>query len=252
MRRGEVITGLILTLVAFSYVASILLDFRFVSPYASPQEDVSYLSESIDQQLTSSIAWMITAVLSFLAIPSYMLVLGKASRTLQVINALLMMGASVSFLMMALSGLQLHREMAGLILQGTEQFDEETRIRLLEKFSQEQWYRRLGSTCVGLWAMGLGLLRVRIRDFPIVASILLIISGPVMVFFNWYDPEHVIRTGAMAGIIIGVMIVCARLINRGVLKSLRRKSGRKKDPGKTEAADQEVDTANPEAEKQKD
>ena len=87
MRRGEVITGLILTLVAFSYVASLLLDFRFVSPYASPQEDVSYLRESIDQQLTSSIAWMITAALSFLAIPAYMLVLGKASRTLQFINA---------------------------------------------------------------------------------------------------------------------------------------------------------------------
>ena len=44
-RRREVITGLLIIGVAFSFIASLLLDFNFVSPYASLQEDLSYLSE---------------------------------------------------------------------------------------------------------------------------------------------------------------------------------------------------------------
>jgi len=38
----------------------------------------------------------------------------------------------------------------------------------------------------------------------------------VLIFFNWYDPDHLARTGAMAGIMIGVVVFCVRLINRGL------------------------------------
>jgi hypothetical protein len=44
----------------------------------------------------------------------------------------------------------------------------------------------------------------------------MMISGPLLVFFNWYDPDHLARTGAMAGIIVGIILLSVRLINRGL------------------------------------
>ena len=49
-----------------------------------------------------------------------------------------------------------------------------------------------------------------------ISTVLLMISGPALVFFNWYDPDHIGHTAAMAGIIIGVSIFCVRLINKGI------------------------------------
>jgi hypothetical protein len=205
-RRAEVFGGLMLILVAFSYVASLLLDFKFVSPYATLQEDLAYLSEHVRNQKISSSAWLATAVFTGIALPFYFAVFRKRLRVLPYINGFLMLGASAAFVMMAITGLGLHRELAG----------EKSALSLLEKFSQEQLYRYIGSSCVGLWAFGLGLTKIRLVRFPLVSSVLLIISGPVLVFFDWYDPDHLGHTGAMAGIIIGVMICSVRLINKGM------------------------------------
>jgi hypothetical protein len=51
-----------------------------------------------------------------------------------------------------------------------------------------------------------------------MASILLILSGPTMIFLNWYDPEHLVRTASMAGIIVGISIFSVRIINKGLDK----------------------------------
>ena len=80
----------------------------------------------------------------------------------------------------------------------------------------EQFYRRIGSSFVGLFAIGLGLIRFKMRRVPIVTTVLLFICGPTMIFFNWYDPDHLIRTAAMAGIMIGVTIFSVRVINKGL------------------------------------
>ncbi|MFH0759554.1 MAG: hypothetical protein V2B15_19865 [Bacteroidota bacterium] len=205
-RRAEVFAGLMLIIVAFSYVASLLLDFKFVSPYATLQEDLAYLSEHIRSQKISSCAWLATAVFTGIALPFYFAVFRKRLRVLHYINGLLMLGATTAFVMMALTGLGLPRELAG----------DKSTLSLLEQFSQEQLFRYIGSSCVGLWAFGLGLTKIRLARFPLISSVLLIISGPALVFFDWYDPDHPGHTGAMACIIIGVMIFCVRLINRGM------------------------------------
>jgi hypothetical protein len=46
--------------------------------------------------------------------------------------------------------------------------------------------------------------------------ILLMLCGPTMIFFNWYDPENLIRTAAMAGNLIGVSVFSVRIINKGL------------------------------------
>ena len=80
-RRNEVLTGLILILVAISFVTSLLLDFKFVSPYATLQEDLSYLSENDISQKISSIAWLVTALITALSIPFYFSIFRKKTQS---------------------------------------------------------------------------------------------------------------------------------------------------------------------------
>jgi len=211
-----VLAGLLVILVTFSYVTSLLLDFNFVSPYATLQEDLSDLSNHIESQQISTWSWLITSLITFLAIPVFLSIFHKRLRILQYINGGWLLGASVGFLMLGIAGLELYRELAAGILSVTENNNEETWIHLLGLFQKELDYRQIGSSFLGLFAFGLGLTRFKMKRFPIVAMILLMICGPTMIFFNWYDPDNLIRTVAMAGNLIGVTIFSVRLINKGL------------------------------------
>jgi len=207
---------LVIILVAFSFITSLLLDFNFVSPYATLQEDLAYLSEHINNQKISSYSWLATSVFILIAIPFYLIIFHKRLRTLHYLNGLFMLGASAGFLLMGKVGLELHQSMVQILGEGIEQANEQMNLGLLDQFRQEQIYRRLGSSCVGLFAIGLSLTKFRLGRFPLFSTGLLLVSGPALIFFNWYDLDHLARTGAMAGVIIGVVVFCVRLINKGL------------------------------------
>ena len=215
-RRNEVFTGLMLILVAASYVTALLLDFRFMSPYATLQEDLSYLSENTLSQKISSIAWLVTAIITALSIPFFFSLLRRKMKFLPYLNAIIMMGGSVGFLMMALVGLELHMDISRVEAESIDQAGDQLNLLLLGQFRREQFFRLVGSSCLGAWALGLSLTRFRVPRFPMVSMLLLMVSGPALVFFNWYDPDHIGRTGAIAGVIIGITIFCVRLINKGI------------------------------------
>jgi hypothetical protein len=208
--------GSITLLAAFSYVAALLLDFNFVSPYATIQEDLSYLSNHLQNQQISVWSWLITALLTFVAIPFYLILFHPRIKVLPWVNALILLGASAGFLMMGLTGVSLFHDLTTVVQNGIDLADEQTRLDLLSKFNEEQHYRRIGSSFLGTFVFVLGLSRIWIRRYPLISSILLIISGPVMIYFNWIDPDHLIRTAAMAGIVIGMTIFGVRLINKGM------------------------------------
>ena len=214
-RRREVFAGLVIILAALSYVTSLLLDFDFVSPYATLQEDLSYLSNHLQNQQLSIWSWLLTAMITFLSIPFYLALFHKRLKILHYVNSIWMLGASVGFVMMGSSGLELYHELAGGLLRSSTQTEEQVWIRLLSMYQDVLFYRRIGSSFVGMFAFGLGLTRFKIKKFPVIAMILLMISGPTMIFFNWYDPEHLIRTAAMAGILIGMTTFSVRVINKG-------------------------------------
>ncbi len=216
LRRREVAAGLIIILVVFSYITSLLLDFNFVSPYASLQEDLAYFSDHIQNQRISSWSWLGTGLITFSAVPFFLLALHKRLRRLHYINAIFILGASAGFVLMGIKGLGLHQNMVQELSVGLLQADEQVKYTLLDQFKEEQLFRRMGSTAVGLFAIGLSFFRFRLERFPIFSTILLLLSGPTLIFFNWYDPDHLIRTGAMAGIMIGVAVFCVRLINKGL------------------------------------
>lgn len=215
-RRREVRAGLTLILAAFTYIASLLLDFNFVSPYTTLQEDLSYLVTNVQFQHLSIWAWLITALITFLAIPPFILLFHKRLRVLHYINALFMMGASIGFLLMGIAGLELYQELVSGALPVLEEASEQQWLKLLGLYQDELFYRYLGSSFVGAFAFGLGLTRFKMKRFPMVATVLLLISGPTMIFLNWYDPEHLVRTIAMAGNMIGVTIFSVRIINKGL------------------------------------
>ncbi|MEA3462133.1 MAG: hypothetical protein U9R49_09660 [Bacteroidota bacterium] len=215
-RKREILAGLMIILAVSSYITSLLLDFNFVSPFATLQEDLSYLSNHVRNLQISVWAWLGTSLITFLAIPPFLLVFHKRLKVFHYVNGIWLLGASAGFLMMGISGIELYQELTRGVLSSMNETDEEIWIRLLGLFHDEQFYRRIGSSFVGLFAVGLGLIRFKMRRVPIVTTVLLFICGPTMIFFNWYDPEHLIRTAAMAGIVIGVTIFSVRVINKGL------------------------------------
>ena len=215
-RRREVLAGLVIILVTLSYVTSLLLDFDFVSPYATLQEDLSYLSNHLQNQQLSIWSWLLTAIVTSLSIPFYLVLFHKRLKLLHYVNSIWLLGAALGFVMMGMAGLELYKELAGGLLSSSTQTEEQVWIRLLSMYQDELLYRRIGSSFVGVFAFGLGLTRFKMKRFPIFAMILLMICGPTMIFFNWYDPEHLIRTAAMAGILIGMTTFSVRIINKGL------------------------------------
>ena len=215
-RRREIRAGLTIILAAFSYITALLLDFNFVSPYTTLHEDLSYLSTNLQNQQISIWAWLAASLITFLAIPPFILLLNKRLRVLHYLNALLLLGASIGFFLMGIAGLELYQELASGSLGGLVETNEQEWLKLLSLYQDELFYRRVGSSFVGAFAVGLSFTRIKLKRFPMIASILLVISGPTMIFLNWYDPEHLVRTAAMAGIIIGISIFSVRIINKGL------------------------------------
>jgi len=211
-----VLAGLTIILAAISYVASLLLDFNFVSPDATLQEDLAYLSNHYKNLQISVWAWLLTSIITFLSIPPYVLLFHKRMRIFHYVNAIWLLGAAAGFLMMGIAGIELYQELARDVLTGMKETDEQVWIKLLGQFQDEQFYRRIGSSFIGLFAIGLALTRFKFRRVPFFSMVLLIICGPTMIFFNWYDPFHLIRTAAMAGIVIGVTTFSVRVINKGL------------------------------------
>jgi hypothetical protein len=208
--------GLVTLLAAFSYVASLLLDFNFVSPYATIQEDLAYLSNHQQNLQISVWSWLLTALMTFVAVPFYLLMFHKRIKVLPYFNALMLLGAFGGFLMMGLTGMGLYYELTEIVEKGIELADEQTRLNLLTRFNDEQFYRRVGSSFLGVFVFVLGLSKFWISRYPLISSILLLLSGPTMIYFNWTEPDHLIRTIAMTGIVIGMTIFSVRLINKGM------------------------------------
>jgi hypothetical protein len=215
-RRMEVLTGLIIILVGFSFIFAVLLDFDVGSPYSTLLEDLSYLSDHSINQKISAWAWLTTSVITVISIPFYILVFHKKLKFLHYLNGLFMLGAAIGALMIGLVGLELNQILTLDLVDGIEQTNEQLRIGILEHLKEVKFYTGIGGIGAALFAFGLGLSRFKVRQFPMVSTVLLMISGPMLIFFNWYNPDHILKTSAMAAMMIGLMVFCVKLINKGM------------------------------------
>lgn len=215
-RRNEVLTGLIFILVGFSFIIAMLLDYSLGNSYSTLLDDLAYLSDHSLNQKISAWAWLGTALVSLLAIPFYLIAFHRKLKVLHYINGVLMLGAAGGALMMGLVGLNLNQILTQDLVEGVEQANEQVRIGILQHLRDEEFYLFIGGTCAALFAFTLSLTRFKVARFPLISTILLMISGPALIFMNWYNPEHILKTAAMAGILIGLIVFSARLINRGM------------------------------------
>ena len=143
-RRREIRAGLTIILAAFSYITALLLDFNFVSPYTTLHEDLSYLSTHLQNQQISIWAWLAASLITFMAIPPFILLLYKMLRVLHYLNAVLLLGASVGFFLMGIAGLELYQELASGSLGGLDEANEQEWLKLLSLYQDELFYRRVG------------------------------------------------------------------------------------------------------------
>ena len=215
-RRLEVITGLIIILVGFSFVIAMLLDFDMGSPYSTLLEDLAYLSDHSLNQKISAWAWLTTSLITVISIPLYVVVFQRKLKFLHYLNGLFMLGAAAGAFMVGLVGLELNQILNQDLVDLIEQTSEQMRVGILQHFKEERFYTSIGGSFAALFVFGLGMTRFKVPRFPIVSTVLLMISGPAYIFFNWYNPEHILKTAAMAGMMIGLIVFCVKLINRGM------------------------------------
>ena len=215
-RNIEVATGFFILLTAFGYIFSILLDFNFVSPYTTLLEDLSYLLDHDETQRLSSYAWLLTSVLTLLSIPFYILTFHKKLKWLHYFSALFLLAASACFFITGWLGLQFSESISIALTDNISNLEDSVKLQLLNEFNEEQYFKRIASTCIGIFVIFLGMSRFKIRAFPLFSTLFFFIGGPVLIFFNWYDTNHILRTSAMAVIAVGIIIFGIRLIYSGL------------------------------------
>ena len=216
IRIIEIITGLIILITAFSFIASILLDFNFVTPYSTLSEDLTYLFDQYNSQRISSYSWIVTSVLTLISAPLYLLIFRRRLRVLQYIAVVFLLVAAAGFFVLGYLGLEFS-ESVGLALSAGEVLPENVEhLKLLADFREEQLYKVWASSSLGAFVFLIGFSKIKVRLFPIVSSIFFLSGGPLLIFFNWYDRDHFIRTAAMAMIAAGMILFCMKLIYSGL------------------------------------
>jgi len=214
-RKTEVVTGFTMLLTTFCFIAAILVDFNFISPYTTLHEDLSFLIDHRNNQVISSYAWFIVAFLTFISIPLYIFTFNGRLKALHYIASLFILAASASLFVTGWLGLEFSNSIKEMLTTST-QYIEENKLQLLSDFRDIQFYKRIVSSSLAVFIILLGLTKFRVKLFPVFSSILFIIAGPVLIFFNWYDTEHILMTSAIAVIATGMIVLCLKLIYSGL------------------------------------
>ncbi len=218
IRKIEVLTGIILILATLSLLISYLLNFEYISPEHSIEEDMNFLLESTIPQRISSIAWMTTALITLSLLPFYLITFYRFHRVAHIINGLLITIMATVFFRAALAGLS--------IVNIVESFPENEGIQsvnqVLSLIKDTILLIQIGVTVFGGYVFILSISRFRKARIPLFGTILLILSGPVLIVFIWMNPEHLILTSAMAVASIGLFITGTKLVNKGLGNSVKQ------------------------------
>jgi len=215
-RKTEVVTGFIMLLTTFCFIAAILVDFNFISPYTTLYEDLSFLIDHRNNQVISSYAWFIVASLIFISIPLYIFTFNGRLKALHYVASLFILAASAGLFLTGWLGLEFSNSIKEVITTSIQNIEENNKLRLLSDFRDIQYYKRLVSSSLAVFVILLGLTKFRVKLFPVLSSILFITAGPVLIFFNWYDTEHILMTSAIAVIATGMIVLCLKLIYSGL------------------------------------
>ncbi|MBN1133017.1 MAG: hypothetical protein JXR52_12850 [Bacteroidales bacterium] len=215
-RKTEVFTGFLVLLTTFGFIVAILLDFNFVSPYATLNEDLSFLMDHYNTQRISSYAWLSAAVLTFITIPFYQLTFKGRLKFLHHIATIFILAAGIGFFLSGWLGLKFSDSVNSILANNLSLTEEHVRLQLLGEFHEKQYFKRMAGISLGGLAILLGLTRFWVKRFPLLSSFLLILAGPVLIYYNWNESDHILRTTAIAAIAAGIIVFCIKLICSGL------------------------------------
>jgi len=77
---------------------------------------------------------------------------------------------------------------------------------------------KIGLTAYGGYIFVLSITIFRRIKFSGFLTILLFLSGPVLIVYTWLNPEHIITTSSLAISAIGLLMTGTKLVNKGLLR----------------------------------
>jgi hypothetical protein len=214
-RNIEIITGLFLILSVLSLLVAYLLKFDYTIPNATFEEDIDFLLDNISRHRVSAISWIVAGVVNLLFLPIYLIMFHRFQKGMHLFNGFLLLTMAFAFFGAGIGELQV----AGLTM-GTADMEvhdgDPMSIAILINIRQVLFLLKTGITAFGAFVTVLTVSRFKAVKFPVVGSIMAFLAGPVIITFTWMNPDHLIRTLALAAAWAGLLIVGARFVTIGL------------------------------------
>jgi hypothetical protein len=213
----EVPTGLFFLTTILLVLVSFLFNFDFYNPDTSLEEDIGYLLDSSLRQKLSSITLITAGVANLVFIPLYLMMFHRFQKLIHIFNSFLILVMAFSFFRAGLTGLGIYRMVTGAESVETIIDPASTVLyELLARIRVTILLTKTGITAFGLYSIVLSVSRFREVRFPVFGSMLLILSGPLIVTFVWLNPEHILLTAGLAAATIGFLMIGVTLVNKGL------------------------------------
>jgi len=216
IRRIEVLTGLILIISILGMLAAFILSFDYTIPNTSFEEDMEFLIESYGSQQLSAVSWLIAGISYLFLLPFYLILFARFQKGMHIFNGLLILVMAYMFFSIGLSEYRI-AEVAGGLIGNENPTEKLPAIQILENIRQIKLFHRIGLTAFGTFATILSISRFKKAHFPVLGSTLAFIAGPLVVTFNWINPDSILLTGSLAVAWTGLLIIGARLTNKGFI-----------------------------------
>ena len=217
IRIIEINVGLILILSVISILIAFLLRFDYTVPNATIEDDLDFLAENITPQKVSAIAWLIAGLLNLSFLPFYLILFQRFQKVLLIINGLLILSMAFIFFKLGLTEFYI-TQIAGHSFSTTTLIDSQETTIFLLNVKEVVNMLKIGTSLLGGFATLFTISNFREIRFPVLGSSLAFLGGSILIAFTWINPDHLITTSALAVTMMGLIIIGAYLVNRGLIK----------------------------------
>ncbi len=215
IRNIEIITGLFLIMSVISILVAFLLKFDYTVPNATFEEDLDFLLDNITRQKISAISWIIAGSVNLFFLPVYLIMFHRFQKGMHLLSGFLILVMAFTFFRRGVVELQL-AELTSLSLREGTSPDDLVKTAILINLRQILLLLKIGITAFGAFTTVFTISRFRDVKFPVFGSTIAFLAGPVIITFTWLNPEHIIMTLALAAAWMGLLIVGAKFVTRGL------------------------------------
>ena len=215
IRNIEILTGLFLIMSVISILVPFLLKFDYTVPNATFEEDIDFLLDNISRQKVSAISWIIAGSVNLFFLPIYLIMFHRFQKGMHLLSGFFLLVMAYAFFWRGIDELQL-AELTSLSLGTGTNPDDLLKTAVLIHLKQILLLLKIGITAFGAFTTVFTISRFSDVKFPVFGSIIAFLAGPVIITFTWLNPEHIIMTLALAAAWMGLLIVGAKFVTKGL------------------------------------